>query len=85
MATLNVPVTNIYKVRGIAGQYAMRCTVQYPGEPAETLEFVGNVYGGPIVMVTPRGQYFVSRDVTDRIGSTLNRKWVLDFFSGQGE
>ncbi len=40
---------------GIAGHYALAVQVTYPGEPAETVRFVGSVYGGPVVMVTPAG------------------------------
>lgn len=73
-------VTNLKQHKGIAGQYEISATVQYPDEPAETLTFVGSVYGGPIVMVTPNGQTFVSQSVTDRIGSTLTPEWVHRFF-----
>ena len=77
-------VTSIKRTNGIAGQYQYSATVQYPGEDAATVVwFVGSVYGGPIVMVTPSIATSVSRSVTDRIGSTLDESWVRRFFGEQ--
>jgi hypothetical protein len=55
--------------------------VQYEGEKASTVTFVANLLGGPIVMVTPAGQTFVSRDVTNRIGENLDEGWIRAFFA----
>ena len=69
---------------GIAGQYAYRTVVTYPGEPARTIRFYANVYGGPIVMVAngPRPvQYVISAQVRDRLGDTLTAEWVTAFFA----
>jgi hypothetical protein len=75
-------ISNVKRNNGIAGQYTVSATVQYPGEAAETVTFVGSTYGGPIVMVTPSGvQTFVSADVVDRIGATLTPEWVERFFA----
>ena len=75
-------VTKVRKRNGIAGQFQVSASVQYPGEAASTVAFVGSVYGGPIVMVTPEGrQVFVSARVTDRIGATLDAGWVARFFA----
>jgi hypothetical protein len=76
-------VTNVKRHAGIAGQRSMSALVQYEGESAQTIVFVGSVYGPPIVMVTPAGhEVFVSSRVTDRIGSTLDAAWVQAFFAG---
>lgn len=77
-------ILKIKRHAGIAGQYEVAAEVQYPGEDARAVTFVGSTYGGPIVMVTEHSQVFVSSEVTDRIGSTLNESWVRRFF-GEGE
>lgn len=67
---------------GVAGQYSITATVEYPGERRSDVTFVGNAHGGPIVMVTESGaQTLVSREVTDRIGSHLEQSWVRRFFA----
>lgn len=79
-------VLSVTRSAGVAGSFALRVLVQYPGEAAEVSTFVGSVYGGPIVLVLPSGlQSFVSSAVTDRIGSELNAEWVARFFApGRG-
>lgn len=80
---MTAPVVHSVKRRaGVAGQFQLDAVVQYPGEARSTVGFVGSVYGGPIVMVTPAGQTWVSSRVTDRIGSELNAAWVRAFFAG---
>lgn len=75
-------IISIKRQNGIAGQYAYDVAHQYEGEPVATVAFVGSIYGGPIVMVTPSGhQIPVSSRVTDRIGSTLTPEWCREFFS----
>jgi hypothetical protein len=75
-------VLSVKRIGGVAGNYSLRATVEYPGERPSTVEFVGSVYGGPIFMVTPDGtQVFVSSRVTDRIGSALTPAWVAEFFA----
>jgi hypothetical protein len=67
---------------GVAGQYAYRTVVAYPGEPSRTIRFYANVYGGPIVMVANGGpQYAISAQVRDRLGDTLTAEWVVAFFA----
>jgi hypothetical protein len=78
----NPTVTNVKRHAGIAGAYSISAAVQYDGEPGDRVEFVGSVYGGPIVMVTPAGETAVSSAVTDRIGSELSPEWVARFFGG---
>lgn len=76
-------VLAVKRAPGIAGQYSIDATVQYPGEDPSTVSFVGSVYGGPIVTVTPTGtQMFVAAAVTDRLGSQLSESWVRRFFGG---
>jgi hypothetical protein len=74
-------VENIERHPGIAGQYTMTADVTYPDGPTEPITFVGSIYGGPVVMVTPSGQQvMVSQAVTERLGSTLDESWVRRFF-----
>ena len=72
-------VLNIRKGAGIAGQYEVTAQVQYDDEAPESITFVGSVYGGPVVMVTPTGaQTFVTEP--ERHG-TFGTEWVRRFFA----
>ena len=72
-------VTNIRKHKGIAGQFSVTATVQYPCESPDTIEFVGSTYGGPVVMVTNGGnQTFVTNP--ERFGK-FGTEWVKRFFA----
>jgi hypothetical protein len=72
-------VTEVKKRAGIAGQYSVTAMVEYPGESPQPIEFVGSVYGGPVVMVLPSGvQTFVSDP--GRHGE-FGTKWVERFFA----
>lgn len=75
-------ILNVKRHDGVAGQYSLSVVVQYAGEPAETVEFIGSVYGSPIVMVTNGnpGGVFVDRGVSDRCGVELTPEWVRRFF-----
>jgi hypothetical protein len=53
-------VSEIKRQNGVAGQIAYSTTVTYPDESPTPIQFVGNVSGGPVVMVTAGGQTFVS-------------------------
>jgi hypothetical protein len=70
----------ITRHNGIAGQVAYSVVVTYPGEAPSELSFIGSVYGGPIVMVTPNnlGGVFVMGH--HRFG-TFGPEWVRRFFS----
>lgn len=73
----------ITRQNGVAGQFAYTVPVTYAHEGAERhlVTFVGSVYGGRVVMVTPGGhQTFVSADVMERCGETLTPEWVRRFF-----
>ena len=75
-------VLSVKRRNGVAGAFELVASVQYLGESPESVTFVGSAYGAPIVMVLPSGlQTFVSRDVTDRIGSELTPEWVARFFA----
>ena len=69
---------------GVAGQYSYRVGVYYPEDEgqATNVEFVGSVYGAPIVMVTRMGMTEVQRFVDDagRFGPRLDPDWVRKFF-----
>jgi hypothetical protein len=69
----------IRKARGVAGELCFTVEVTYEGEPPSVLSFVGNVYGGPVVMVMPSGrQTFVSDP--GRFGE-FGAEWVRRFFA----
>lgn len=73
-------INTMTRRKGIAGQFAIAVSVSYPDEPASDLAFVGSIYGGPIVMVTPgnpQGQFV---DNPGRFGVFLNEEWVRGFF-----
>lgn len=72
-------LSQIRRRNGVAGQISYSVDVTYPGEPTETLTFVGSVYGGPVVMVSPNGaQAFVTDP--QRFGS-FGPEWVRRFFN----
>ena len=71
-------VTKIFRRKGVAGQFAVQATVTYPGEEPRTVEFVGSVYGGPVLMVTEHGQTWVTDP--GRFG-TFGKGWVVRFFA----
>lgn len=79
-AERTAPTLNkITRHNGIAGQVAYSVDVTYPGEDTARIEFVGSVYGGPVVMVFPNGaQTFVTDP--ERHG-TFGREWVRRFFA----
>jgi hypothetical protein len=75
----------ISKRNGPAGQ------VSYTAETEDgPLTFVGSVYGGHIVMVTPSGQQtFVSdpgrfASGPNRFGNILDEDWVRNFLAEEG-
>jgi hypothetical protein len=70
---------------GIAGQFSMTVTVEYPNELPMPVTFVGSVYGGPVVMAQRDGsQVFVTDPA--RFGSFADRptEWVARFFGAEG-
>ena len=79
----NAPtITTPRKTAGIAGQLSYTTTVQYPGEAHESITFVGSVYGGPVVMVTPAGHPVMVSD-PGRHGE-FGPEWVRRFFADRG-
>jgi hypothetical protein len=75
------------RINGVAGEFAYRVTVSYPGEDDAVLTFQSSEYGPPIVMVTPGipGGVFISQRVLDRIGSKLTPEWIRAFFAPREE
>lgn len=69
----------ITRQAGVAGQVSVTAEVQYEGEAVETVTFVGSVYGGPVVMITPEGNQFFVTDA-DRFGE-FGPEWVRKFFA----
>lgn len=63
---------------GIAGQFSVSADVEYPGEPRGTVEFIGSVYGGPVVMRTGMAEVFVTDP--ERFGE-FGVEWVRRFFA----
>lgn len=81
MSTGETPTVHaVTRRHGVAGQFELTATVEYPGEGKSCVSFVGSTYGGPVVMVTPMGQTYVSRETMERCGSELNEAWVRNFF-----
>jgi hypothetical protein len=71
-------VSKVFRRNGVAGQFAIQCTVDYPGEEPRVVEFVGSTYGGPVLMVTESGHTWVTDP--GRFGS-FGRGWVRRFFA----
>lgn len=72
-------LSKITKHTGVAGQVSYSVDVTYPYEAPETITFIGSVYGGPVVMVTPNGaQTFVSDPARH---GTFGPEWVRRFFA----
>lgn len=68
----------IKRHNGVAGQVSYSVQVTYEGEAPEWITFVGSTYGGPVVMVTPRGhETFVTEPA--RFGE-FGPDWVRRFF-----
>ena len=75
--TVTPTVTKVFQRKGVAGQFAVQCTVTYPGEEPRTVEFVGSVYGGPVLMVTDLGETWVTEP--GRFGK-FGKAWVRRYF-----
>ena len=79
-------VTNIRRHNGVAGQFAYTATVQYPGEEANTIEFVSSTFGDGVILVMGNGaQVPVRFSGRFRNFGTLNPQWVRDFFEEVSE
>jgi hypothetical protein len=77
------PTPTIHRLKrqsGIAGQFEITATVEYPGEGEREVTFVGSTYGvdGPVVMISDGRQTFVSDP--GRFGE-FNEAWVRAFFA----
>lgn len=71
-------VSKVFRRNGVAGQFAVQCTVAYPGEEPRVVEFVGSSYGGPVLMVTEHGETWVTDP--GRFGK-FGKAWVVKFFA----
>ena len=69
----------ITRTNGVAGQLSYGVTVTYPDEPPERVAFVGNVYGGPILMLSHGRQTWIADP--GRQGVEFSPEWVRRFFS----
>lgn len=81
---MSAPTLDNIRRHGIGGlgQFSVSAEVTHPDEPTETITFVGNVTGGPVVMVTPAGhQVFVTDP--GRHGA-FGPDWVRSFFADRG-
>lgn len=79
--TRGADAPHIYFVRkqaGIAGQFAVSARVGYPDEPPRDVEFVGSVYGGPVVMRSGAVETFVTDP--GRFGE-FGVEWARRFFA----
>lgn len=70
----------ITKGNGIAGQISYSVPVTYDDEPTSTVTFVGDVYGGPVVMITPANPKGTWVTNPDRFGK-FGPEWVHKFFA----
>lgn len=78
IATDRPVLTKMFTRKGVAGQFSVQVTVTYPGEEPGIVEFVGSVYGGPVLMVTDAGQTWVTDP--GRFGK-FGKGWVTRFFA----
>lgn len=76
--TVSPTVTKLFQRKGIAGQFSVQATVTYPGEEPRVVDFVGSVFGGPVLMVTDLGETWVTEP--GRFG-TFGKSWVRKFFA----
>lgn len=79
---MNPTLGPIKRHTGVAGQFAYSTWVQYPGEPASEVTFVGSAYGGPVLMQTPGNPVGVWVEDPNRFGK-FGPAWVREFFSPQ--
>jgi len=73
-------LSDIRKECGIAGHVAYSVTVTYEGEPSSRVTFIGNVDGGPVIMVTPGNPRGTFVSDPGRFGS-FGPEWVRRFFA----
>jgi hypothetical protein len=78
---MNTKIHKLTRLNGVAGQFSIVAAVQYEDEPISHMEFVGNVSGGPVVMLSSSGQTFVTNP--ERFGNFSKEptKWVRGFFA----
>lgn len=62
---------------GIAGQFSVTARVEYDDEAPRDVEFVGSVYGGPVVMRFGAVETFVTNP--GRFGE-FGETWARRFF-----
>lgn len=74
-----VEIVAVKLVSSLAGQFQVNAQVQYPGEDAVVVGFVGSEYGGPVVMISPTGNQMFVTD-PGRFGD-FGVEWVRRFFS----
>jgi hypothetical protein len=75
---METTIHNIRRHAGVAGQFSVTADVQYPGEERRNVEFVGSVYGGPVLMRTGPVEAFVTDP--GRFGK-FGPDWVRRFFT----
>ena len=78
-------VTNVRRQSGLAGQFSLTADIAYPELPDEDhrVTFVGSTYGGPIFVIMADGQQIKVNDgVVERLGRTLDAKWIARFYGG---
>lgn len=71
-------LSKLRRYNGTAGQFSLAVEVTYPGEQTRTVEFVGSLYGGPVLMLTDTAEVWVTDP--GRFG-TFGKDWVRRFFS----
>lgn len=74
-------VTNVRTANGVAGEISVSATILYPGEAPRDVTFVGSAYGGPVVMVTPLTQVFVTNPSRCGDFAADRKAWIARFFA----
>jgi hypothetical protein len=74
-------VYNIRRRSGIAGQFCYTATVQYPGEAAQNVLFIGTVWGPAVVLVSDGWPDGIRVIDPERYGAQLSPEWINNFYA----
>jgi len=81
-ATFTPVLSDVRRHSGVAGQFSVTATVRYPDlDDSYPIEFIGSVYGGPVVMKTDAAEVFVSDPGRFGEFGSDGPGWVRRFFA----